>query len=108
MLNTIDGYENILRIVLSPKRDNEIEGELFDLLGSHNFELLSQLIEKRDLIKEQCRSIEEVLKKETAHAAYRPKNFDIGVSTVGVAIEHRTMGGGKGGKKKRQHNAQPE
>ena len=95
VLNSIDGYANLLSIVLSQKKNEEIQEELLDLVGVHNFELLSQLIEKRDLIKEQCKSIEENLKKEKAHETYRPKNFDVGVNKVGVQVDIQTGTGGK-------------
>ena len=38
--------------------------ELMDLVGDANFELCLQLIEKREIIQEQCRGIEEKLKVE--------------------------------------------
>jgi hypothetical protein len=53
-LNSTDAYANLLQIVLSNKKDEEIQNELLDLVGFENFELLSQLIEKRTFIKEYC------------------------------------------------------
>lgn len=51
-LNTADAYVNLLNILLTSKKNEEIQGELLDLVGFHNFELLEKLIERRDIIKE--------------------------------------------------------
>ena len=66
LLNTIDGYANLLSIILSSKKSEEIQEELLSLVGFENIEMCTQLIEKRDLIQEQCRGIEETLKAEKA------------------------------------------
>ena len=63
ILNTIDGYASLLNVLLSQKKNEEIQDEIMGLVGDHNFEMVFALFEKRDLIKEQCRSIEENLKK---------------------------------------------
>lgn len=47
LLNSTDAYANLLQMVLSQKKNEEIQDELLDLVGYDNFELLSQLIEKR-------------------------------------------------------------
>lgn len=57
VLNSTDAYANLLQIVLSSKKDEEIQDELLDLVGFDNFELLQQLIEKRPFIQEFCSSI---------------------------------------------------
>jgi hypothetical protein len=54
ILNSTDAYANLLTIVLSQKKNEEIQDELLDLVGFDNFELLSQLMEKREFIKEYC------------------------------------------------------
>ena len=51
-------------MILSNKRAEEIQMELMDLVGDANFELCLKLIEKREIIQEQCRGIEEKLKVE--------------------------------------------
>ena len=40
LLNSTDAYANLLSILLSPKKNEEISEELLDLVGFHNFELL--------------------------------------------------------------------
>lgn len=50
LLNTIDGYANLLSIILSSKKSEEIQEELLSLVGFENIEMCTQLIEKRDLI----------------------------------------------------------
>ena len=42
----------MLSVILSNKRNEEIQEELMDLVGFENIELCSQLIEKRELIQE--------------------------------------------------------
>jgi hypothetical protein len=50
-VNNSDGYIQLLEIIRSSRSDDDIGNELIELLGFHNFELLSALIEKRDAIK---------------------------------------------------------
>lgn len=50
VLNSTDAYANLLSIVLSPKKNEEIQEELLDLVGYDNLELLSQILEKRAYI----------------------------------------------------------
>lgn len=40
LLNSTDAYANLLTIILSPKKNEEISEDLLDLVGFHNFELL--------------------------------------------------------------------
>ena len=48
------------------------------------------------MIQEQCRSIEENLKKEKSASNYKPKNFDVSRPGVGVSVEHvQVRGKGK-------------
>jgi hypothetical protein len=61
ILNSTDAYANLLQIVLNNKKNEEIQDELFELVGYSNFELLEQLMEKRDFIKEYCGQITEKL-----------------------------------------------
>lgn len=51
-LNTADAYVNLLNILLTTKKNDEIQGELLDLVGYHNFELLEKLIERREIIRD--------------------------------------------------------
>lgn len=39
-LNSADAFVNLLSSLLSNKKNEEIQGELLDLVGFHNFELL--------------------------------------------------------------------
>lgn len=39
-LNNPDAYVNLLNIILTSKKNEEIQEELLDLVGFHNFELL--------------------------------------------------------------------
>ena len=41
VLNSTDAYANLLTIVLSPKKNEEIQEELLDLVGYDNLELLT-------------------------------------------------------------------
>ena len=63
-LNNADAYVNLLNIILSNKRNEEIQEELLDLVGFINFELLEKLIDRRDIIKEQCKGIHEKMQAE--------------------------------------------
>lgn len=75
----------MLSIVLSNKKNEEIQDELLDLVGFDNFELLSQLIEKRTFIQEYCGQIKEKLESEKARDdLYKSKNFDMPRGHVGV------------------------
>lgn len=99
LLTTIDGYASLLSIILSNKRSEEIQEELITLVGFENIELCQQLIEKREIIQEQCKGIEEGLRKEKAQQDYRGKNFDVSRPGVGVSVEHvRVRGRGRHGK----------
>ena len=40
ILNSTDAYANLLQIVLNNKKNEEIQDELFELVGYSNFELL--------------------------------------------------------------------
>ena len=52
VLNSTDAYANLLSIVLTTKKNEEIQEELLDLVGYDNLELLTQLLEKRAFIQE--------------------------------------------------------
>jgi hypothetical protein len=54
VLNSTDAYANLLSIVLTTKKNEEIQEELLDLVGYDNLELLTQLLEKRLFIQEYC------------------------------------------------------
>ena len=47
--------------MLSSKKNEEIQGELLDLVGFHNFEMLEHLISKREIIREHCKNMMEKL-----------------------------------------------
>ena len=106
-LNTIDGYANLLSIILSNKKADEIQEELINLVGINNFDLLMQLMDRRELIKEQIGVIEEVIKKEKQNENYKPKNFEMQRpgSKVGVSVEF-VKGGVKGKKGRKVQNMQ--
>ena len=50
-LHNADSYISLLNTVTSTKSDDEIQGELLDLVGFHNFTLLGELLSKREAIK---------------------------------------------------------
>ena len=50
-LNNVDSYISLLNIITSSKSDDEIQEELLDLVGFHNFTLLGELIKRREAIK---------------------------------------------------------
>ncbi len=54
VLNSTDAYANLLSIVLTTKKNEEIQEELLDLVGYDNLEILTQLLEKRVFIQEYC------------------------------------------------------
>ena len=60
-LNNADAYINLLNIMLSNKKNEEIQNELLDLVGFHNFEMLEQLIIRREFIKDHCKNMMERL-----------------------------------------------
>ena len=70
ILNSIDGYANLLSVILSKQKNEEIQEELISLVGFENIELSMQLIEKRELIQQQCRDIEEKIKAEKNASGY--------------------------------------
>ena len=43
-LHSVDSYINLLSIVIGNKSDEEIQEELFELVGFHNFNLMQQLL----------------------------------------------------------------
>jgi hypothetical protein len=99
ILNSTDAYANLLQIVLSAKKNEEIQDELLDLVGFDNFELLSQLIDKREFIREYCGQISEKISSEKAKDdAYKNKNFDMPRGNVGVSVTFQK--GNKGKKQK--------
>ena len=84
-LNTPHAVVNLLNIILTSKKNEEIQEELLDLVGYHNFELLGKLIEKRDIIKEQCKSINEKLQVQSQSTNYKGKNMD-SISAPGSSV----------------------
>ena len=76
LINNIDAFANLLNIVTSNKKDEEIQGELLDLVGFHNFELLEAIMRKRQYIKEHIKNLNERLQTEkTASINYKGKNM---------------------------------
>ena len=51
VLRSSDAYMSLLLKIISPKKDEEIQNELLDLVGYNNLELLGKLFEKREFIK---------------------------------------------------------
>ena len=99
VLNSTDAYANLLTIVLSPKKNEEIQEELLDLVGYDNLELLTQLLEKRAFIQEYCGQVRAKISAEKAKDdAYKGKNFDLPRGNIGISVEFRQKGG-KAGKK---------
>ena len=79
---------------------------MLDLVGFHNFELLEKLFERRDIIREQCKAINERMQEEKQQMDnYRPKNMNSAPTTIGVVVE---KGGPKKGKKKQANAAMME
>ena len=48
----------------SSKSDDEIQGELLDLVGFHNFTLLGELLKRREAIKIYTLALYDTLKDE--------------------------------------------
>lgn len=94
-MSTTDAYANLLAVLLSQKKNEEIQEDLLDLVGYHNLEMLGLFFEKRDLIKEYCRILNEKIQTEkNMNDNYRAKNFDLPQGkTLGVTVEIRS---GKG------------
>jgi hypothetical protein len=97
-LNTADAFVNLLNIILTPKKNEEIQEDLLSLVGYHNFEFLEKLIERREIIKEQCKGILEKMQVEKQGTDYRGKNMDIisGPSSS-VTFQYATKKSGKKG-----------
>ena len=94
-------------MILSNKRAEEIQMELMDLVGDANFELCLQLIEKREIIQEQCRGIEEKLKVEKNAQSYQTvSQRDVNRPGIGVNVEFVHGGGGRKGRKPQKVNNQ--
>jgi len=75
-LHTADSYINLLNIVISTKSNEEIQDELLDLVGFHNFLLLEQLMNKREAIKIYCNALSEKLKEDRQqNQGYKGKNM---------------------------------
>jgi hypothetical protein len=72
-LHTADSYISLLNIVTSSKTDEEIQEELLDLVGFHNFPLLEKLLTKRDAIKIYTSAIRESLKDDRSAPQRRPQ-----------------------------------
>jgi hypothetical protein len=87
-MNTTDSYANLLNILLSSKKNEEIQEDLLDLVGFHNFEMLGLFFEKRELIKEYCRVLNEKIQAEkNLNDKYKAKNFDFPQGkTLGVTV----------------------
>jgi hypothetical protein len=66
VLNSVDAHAELLGIIISAKSNEEIQFDLFELVGENNFQLMTELMQKRDIIKQQCTSISDRLKKEKA------------------------------------------
>jgi hypothetical protein len=102
-LHTTDSYINLLNIVTSQKSNEEIQEELLDLVGFHNFPLLEQLLSRRQDIRTYCDALTEKMKEEQKHGAsvYRGKNMSMAPPTnIGVTV----IKGAKKGKKGKLSN----
>lgn len=100
LLNSTDAYANLLTMILSQKKNEEVTEDLLDLVGFHNFELLQQLLEKREFIKEYCKVCEEHLKKEKQSDNYRANYSMNAPNKQAFLVEHTVQSKGKGGKRK--------
>lgn len=68
------------------------------MVGFQNLELLEQLLDKRELIKEHCKNVNEKLLQEKQQTdSYRPKNMGLPAVSIGVRVE---KGKEKGKKRK--------
>ena len=87
-LHTADSYVTLLNIVISQKTNEEIQEELLDLVGFHNFALLEHLINKREAIKTYCAALTEALKDEKVSGGnqYRGKNMNTAPVSIGVSV----------------------
>lgn len=93
----------MLNILISSKSDDEIQTELLDLVGYHNFSLLEQLLARREAIRASCASLNEKLKAETnvsAAVIKNPNGYFAGPPRGGVTITMQT--GDKKNRKKRK------
>ena len=94
-LNTADAFVSLLNIILTSKKNEEIQEDLLSLVGYHNFEFLEKLIERREIIKEQCKGILEKMQVEKQGTDYRGKNMDIlSGPTSSVTIQYATKKSG--------------
>ena len=79
---------------MSKKTSEEIQEELLDLIGFHNIELLTNLIERREFIKDHCKRLQDELKNEKGVVK---QNEVAQYQRVGVTVEY----GGKKGRGKK-------
>ena len=89
-LNTADAYVTLLNLILSNKKNEDIQEDLLNLVGYLNFGFLYQLIEKREIIKEQCKGLLEKMQTEKVGTDYKGKNMDlISGPTSSVSIQYK-------------------
>jgi hypothetical protein len=69
-------------------------------VGFHNFELLTQLLEKREFIKDYCKICEETLKKEQSSSNYKANYSMSAPNKQAFLVTHEIQTKGKLGKKK--------
>ena len=48
----MDAHAELLGIIISAKSNEEIQFDLFELVGENNFQLMTELMQKRDIIKQ--------------------------------------------------------
>jgi len=68
-------------------------------VGYHNFELLQQLLEKREFIKSYCKVCEELLKKERQGDNYKVNYSMNAPNKQSFMVEHTIQSKGRGKKK---------
>lgn len=60
-LSVQDLAVSVYEILVSPRKDSEIESELFDLLGFESFELIQELLKKRNSFLDMISQISSVI-----------------------------------------------
>lgn len=81
-LNRPEVTSAVLELLLSNKTDEEIQGDLMDLLGSERFEMLIDLIGKRKYIQDYCDSLAKSIlnDKRKQNTGHNPHQYSVGVS----------------------------
>lgn len=93
-LHSADSVITILHMVTSTKSDDVLVGELLEMVGDHNIDLVIGLNQRRAAIKTYVNAANKRL-EESQQPVYRGKNME-GPVTMGVSVTRGPPKGKKG------------